>query len=402
MRENLSLAKRVAGVPLGVVWMCLFCDYVLMTMAIPIFPLLHTSDFMTGLLFAAKAICQICCSPLLSGLIDRHGKAIIMLGLALEISTLLMFSVTFSYDVWMLARGLSGVASAALVSAGFAQLQRAFPEQEERAMAMGLATTGIIAGVCLGPVFGGTLYELRPCLPFALLALLEAAVLAAVWLGLPQSSVGAVAEAEAGKTDGTTMVAMLKCREVAEVLGALMLANAAIACLESTTARYFMNTFDFTVGQVSLFYLFTSVPSCLVSGLAGPLANSFGARRVLGLGLALQGFFTLVGPKDVLGLEVASFVILGAGMGAVDGTSPAILGQLADSKFGGTGKIYLMSNIAVQSGFVIGPILGNAVVEVGGFSCGMFVMGAALFSYALLFSAAGTGASGVSKPLLQA
>lgn len=160
------------------------------------------------------------------------------------------------------------------------------------------------------------------------------------------------------------MVGMLRCGDVARVLGALALANAAIANLESTTARYFMKTFGFSVGQVSVFYMFTSVPSCLMSGLAGAVANHIGAWRVMGLGLALQGVFTLLGPKDVLCMEMLCFALLGAGMGATDGTAPAILGDIADSKFGGTGRIYLMSNIAVQSGFLCVLDRGSAWVEV--------------------------------------
>mmetsp|Transcript_38575 Transcript_38575/g.111264 ORF Transcript_38575/g.111264 Transcript_38575/m.111264 type:complete len:128 (+) Transcript_38575:2-385(+) len=107
----------------------------------------------------------------------------------------------------------------------------------------------------------------------------------------------------------------------------------------------------------------------------------------MGAGLACQGLWTLMGPKSVIPLEVVCFMFLGSGMGAVDGTSPAILGDIADRKFGGTGRIYLMSNVAVQAGFVVGPVLGNAVVEVGGFPGGMLVMGGALLIYSAVFAA---------------
>ena len=61
---------------------------------------------------------------------------------------------------------------------------------------------------------------------------------------------------------------------------------------------YFMQTFGLSVGQVSLFCLFTSVPSCSMSAVAGPLLNRFGGRAVLGAGLAMQGIFTMLVPKD--------------------------------------------------------------------------------------------------------
>eukprot|EP00405_Crypthecodinium_cohnii_P007826 CAMPEP_0206420958 /NCGR_PEP_ID=MMETSP0324_2-20121206/1175_1 /ASSEMBLY_ACC=CAM_ASM_000836 /TAXON_ID=2866 /ORGANISM="Crypthecodinium cohnii, Strain Seligo" /LENGTH=367 /DNA_ID=CAMNT_0053884987 /DNA_START=150 /DNA_END=1253 /DNA_ORIENTATION=- len=365
-------------------------------MAIPIFPLLHGSDLVTGLLFATKALCQIFCSPMFAGLIDRHCKAMLLIGLGLEVCSLIIFSTTFALLPWVLARGLSGVASAALVSSGFAELQKHFQDGAQRSVAMGLATTGIISGVCLGPVWGGTLFEIHRSLPFALLAGLELLMMILVAVRMPSLNATKVAD-----QDVTSIKKMLACPEISKVLVALMLGNAAISCLESTTARYFMTTFGFTVGQVSLFYLLTSVPSCIASGVAGPLSNKFGGGIIMEVGLGVQGFFTLLGPKDVVAMEIVCFLLIGTGMGALDdGTAPAILGEVADRKFGGTGKIYLLSNVAVQSGFVVGPVLGNAVVEYSNFSCGMLVMGGLLFGYAVWIFLTTRSAPRRSEPLL--
>eukprot|EP00928_Gymnodinium_smaydae_P049936 TRINITY_DN33548_c0_g1_i1.p1 TRINITY_DN33548_c0_g1~~TRINITY_DN33548_c0_g1_i1.p1 ORF type:complete len:416 (-),score=25.77 TRINITY_DN33548_c0_g1_i1:75-1268(-) len=387
---------RETHISLCVVWLCLFCDYVLMTMAIPIFPLLHASDFMTGVLFAAKATCQILSTPLFMNFIDGHEKAMIVFGLGLEIGSLATFTLTFSYSAWMLARGISGVASAAIISAGFAHLKNTITDDKERGTSMGLATTGIIAGVCLGPVWGGTLFEIHPSIPFVLLAVVEVCVLAFTLSLLPGRQSGHV---RGPSSDDISVRSMLVCPQLSKVLGALLLANAAISCLESTVARYFMDTFGFSVSKVSLFYLLTSVPSCVMSAQAGPAGNRFGRELIMFFGLCFQGFFTLLGPKDVLYVEMLCFFFLGGGMGAIDGTAPALLGAIADARFGGTGKVYLMQNMAVQVGFVLGPVLGNAVVEARGFACGMFAMGLVLLLYALLFLPRRRGQA-VQDPLL--
>jgi len=207
--------------------------------------------------------------------------------------------------------------------------------------------------------------------------------------------------------DDVSVWTLLRCPKISQVLGSLLLANAAISSLESSTARYFMDTFGFSIAQVSLFYMITSVPSCAMSGIAGPIGNRLGRGGVMTLGLFLQGFFTLLGPKDSLHVEVVSFFCLGIGMGAIDGTAPALLSEAARDEFGGTGKVYVMQNVATQSGFVVGPVLGNALVEARGFAFSMLALGAALVAYAPLFarpawSRAKGGAPSAQKPLLGA
>lgn len=52
-------------------------------------------------------------------------------------------------------------------------LAQAYPDDEERGNAMGIALGGLALGVLVGPTFGGVLYEWSGKeLPFVLLALL--------------------------------------------------------------------------------------------------------------------------------------------------------------------------------------------------------------------------------------
>ncbi|CAK0881826.1 unnamed protein product [Prorocentrum cordatum] len=346
-------------------------------MAIPIFPLLEKADVLIGVLFAAKAAFQILSSPLAARLVDRRPREMIALGLALEAGTVLLFATAFSYPVWLAARALSGVTSSLIISAGFAHLNGRFSDGDQRAVAMGLATTGIVGGVCLGPVLGGTLYQARPALPFALLAAAELAVALLAWRCLPGlEGAPAAAGGEAGL--GT----MARSPEVLRPLGALAAANAAISCLESTVARHLREAFGLSAGQVGAAFLLVSGPSCLLSGAAGPLGNRLGRARLVRAGLLLQGLSTMLGPKSWLWVNLVSFVGIGAGMGAIDGATPSLLGEVASERFGGSGKIFVLSNVAVQLGFVVGPILGNSIVGVYGFGVCSVAAGAALVVYA--------------------
>mmetsp|Transcript_36538 Transcript_36538/g.73665 ORF Transcript_36538/g.73665 Transcript_36538/m.73665 type:complete len:522 (+) Transcript_36538:95-1660(+) len=380
-REWLAKKTDILTSSLIVVWLAFFCDYVLMTMVIPIFPLLNKSNMLIGALFAAKAMCQIAFSPLMARFVDRHEKSMIVCGLALEALSVSVFAFTSSYGVWFFARALSGVASAAIISAGLAHLNKRYGDVERRAVAMGLATTGIVGGVCLGPLLGGALYEAFPSLPFALLAGLQILVAAYAVAALPK-----LEARKAAIADRATIADMLREADVLRPLGALVAANAAISCLESTIARHLTYTFGLTTGQIGAMFLLVSVPSCVMSGFAGPLGNRFGRTVLLRVGLVVQGFFTALGPKTSSGVVAASLLGLGAGMGLVDGATPPLLGEVADKRFGGSGKIFVLSNVAVQMGFVLGPLAGNAVVQACGFGVSCLVNGGVLLAYSQLVS----------------
>lgn len=49
-----------------------------------------------------------------------------------------------------------------------------------------------------------------------------------------------------------------------------------------------------------------------------------------------------------------------------------------------TGRIYVMLNILVQAGFILGPVLGNGLVEVFGFEVCSDVLGGFLLVYAVV------------------
>jgi len=379
LREWLAGKAGILSWSLALVWLIFFCDYVLMTMAIPIFPLLGKSEFFTGALFASKAFVQMLSSPFLVAVVDRYGKSMIIGGLAVEVFSLIIFACTFNYTTWLLARAASGVASAAIVSAGLAQVSRYYSDREQRAVAMGLATTGIISGVCLGPLLGGLLYEIWTALPFLVLVVFEVLVGLLALARLPRLRASVE---DAGEE--ATVGEMLRCPEVLRPLGALTAANAAISCLEATVAHYLFQTFGFNAGQVGAMFLLVSVPSCLASGFAGPVGNRLGRANLVRWGLVIQGLFTMLGPKRFLLVEAASLLGLGLGMGIIDGAAPSLLGEVAEDRFKGTSKIFVLSNVAVQFGFVLGPLCGSAIAETGGFGACCLATGGALLVYAPL------------------
>ena len=247
---------------LGVCWLCLFCDYLLLTIAIPIFPELkecQDSDFLTGVLFSAKAVMQILCSPIVSCFVDAHTLELLLGGMLVEGSATLIFMLTDSYALWLVGRATQGVASAAILTSAFAFLQQAYNDDRVRGKVMGAATTGIICGVMVGPPIGGLLYEVWKPAPFAI----AMGLCATAGLGVAslrgrrpattrQGANTAVLEPRTPEQAGGAMAKrMLADRHIVAALGALFVANAAISCLEASVGNFLKDEYGMTTAQVS-------------------------------------------------------------------------------------------------------------------------------------------------------
>lgn len=139
-----------------VVWFALFCDYCLLTLAVPIFPQLEKSEFETGVLFAMKAMTQILSAPIVARHVDSYNLEPLMLGLFVEALSTVVFAFTKSYGAWCFARAISGISSSCIISSGFLHVQRRFANDPEgMGQSMSLVATGIIMGVTFGPPLGG-------------------------------------------------------------------------------------------------------------------------------------------------------------------------------------------------------------------------------------------------------
>ena len=92
-------------------------------------------------------------------LTDRHGRrGPLLAGLVGFALATLLFATATTFPQLLVARALQGVAAAITWTAGLALLAEVVPALE-RDRAMGLALSGQAAGMLLGPVVGGWLYQ---------------------------------------------------------------------------------------------------------------------------------------------------------------------------------------------------------------------------------------------------
>jgi MFS transporter, DHA1 family, solute carrier family 18 (vesicular amine transporter), member 1/2 len=161
----------------GVVAFALFMDYLIYGLLIPLTPYspAHaTSEEELGLLYGSYSVGVLVATPLFGYLGDRVGyRQLMICGVALSGAALALFCFVPRFHLLLLARLFQGAASAASWTAGLALVAEHYPER--RVEMMGYALMGSTVGSLLGPVMGGTLYEVAGyTLPFAVTGVLVA------------------------------------------------------------------------------------------------------------------------------------------------------------------------------------------------------------------------------------
>jgi MFS transporter, DHA1 family, solute carrier family 18 (vesicular amine transporter), member 1/2 len=145
----------------GVVAFALFVDYLVYGVLIPLTPYspAHAaSEAELGLLYGGYSVGVLVATPLFGFLGDRIGyRRLLVSGVALSVLALALFRFAPHFHLLLLGRFFQGAASAASWTAGLSLIAEHYPEQ--RVEMMGLALTGSTAGSLVGPLIGGSLYE---------------------------------------------------------------------------------------------------------------------------------------------------------------------------------------------------------------------------------------------------
>jgi MFS transporter, DHA1 family, solute carrier family 18 (vesicular amine transporter), member 1/2 len=173
----LAPARSGSRIVSGVVAYALFMDYLIYGLLIPLTPYspAHaTSEEQFGLLYGAYSVGVLVATPLFGYLGDRIGYRRPMIsGVVLSATALTLFCFAPRFYLLLVGRLFQGAASAASWTAGLALIAAHYPQK--RVEMMGLALMGSTGGSLLGPVIGGSLYEVGGyTLPFAATGVLVA------------------------------------------------------------------------------------------------------------------------------------------------------------------------------------------------------------------------------------
>ena len=166
-----------SGLLVGVVAFALFMDYLIYGLLVPLTPYspaYATSEEQIGLLYGGYSVGVLAATPLFGYLGDRIGcRRPMIYGVVLSATALALFCFAPTSICCCSGRLLQGAAAAATWTAGLALIAEHYPAK--RVEMMGYALMGSTAGSLLGPLIGGSLYEVGGyTLPFAVTGVLVA------------------------------------------------------------------------------------------------------------------------------------------------------------------------------------------------------------------------------------
>ncbi|EFO18719.1 abnormal catecholamine distribution protein 1 [Loa loa] len=334
-----------------------------------------------GLMFGSKALVQLLTNPWIGPLTNKIGYTVPMFtGFCVMFLSTVMFTFGTSFAVLWLARALQGVGSACTSTSGMGMLAQAYPNDEERGSAMGIALGGLALGLLVGPPYGGVLYQWSGKeLPFLLLALL------ALFDGSLQFLV-LQPRIDRGEPEGTGLKELATDPYIIVAAGSITVGNLGIAMLEPSLPLWMMESWQASSFERGIAFLPASMSYLIGTNIFGPLAHKIGRWLSSFLGLMIIGVCLIAIPRaqGVGGLMVPNF-FMGFSIGMIDASMFPLMGHLVDIRHVGVyGSIYAIADAAFCFAFALGPFFSGPLVRSVGFASMLRIIAVINFLYAPL------------------
>ncbi len=353
-----SCPGPAAKLTLALVSLAIFLDMLLYDLVIPFLPGCATrwgvSETGLGIIFGSYSVALLLATPLLGALSDRIGRRQLILG---GIFGLVAASVLFlfadSFATLLAARLLQGFAGGALWSAGLALLADVFPP-EGRDRALGTVMAAMSLGPLIGPPLGGLLFEWGSYqLPFLLATGLSAATgLLLGWL---------LREPLQRQRQATDYGVFLTDANSLLIVGVVMIGGTVLSFLEPTLPLHLEDNLQLGEAAIGLLFAVATAAYGLCSPLTGWLADRWGRRRVMALGLgATVVFLPLLALPGSWPGELAALVPFGAACAFLLAPTLPALADAADRRGSRSyGAAFALFSMAYTVGQTIGPSLGG-------------------------------------------
>jgi len=288
------------------------------------------------------------------------GLSLSSFALALAAATL-FFAFATSLPMLFVARLVQGAADAITWVVGFALIADRYAIAE-RGRVTGFVMSGTSFAFMIGPSIGGWLYELGGIrLPFLFVTgLAIASAVSFLLIDLP------AAHAE---YEPVPLKTVLRVPAVAACTIAVVIASATMSMLEPVLALHLANL---SVGpaRIGLLFGIAAMLSAILHPAVGHLADRWGARRMMMLGLSLSSFaLALAGQSWSFVSAVALQLPLVVTLALMITPSLAYMGEATSlSRAASSGVAYGLYNMAWGVGLLSGPAIGGFLFERLGFS----------------------------------
>ena len=310
-----------------------------------------------GLLVGLYAAVGLFVAVPLGMLAQRFGRrALILLGLALLTAASIAFVFAPSYAWLLAARVVQGVGAAG-IWVGSLTLGGDLSQDESMGRSLSWLTGAWSLGFIIGPAFGG-IGTLRT--PFILYAILCAASLLVAFAWLPVTGVG-------GPRATLTGILRVFARPAVLASGVATFALAFFFGAIEAFVPLLMVAGEHGRGRVGLLFSVAGLPSVLLPGVTGALADRHGDRWIMVGGFLFAAalcasFLPLLGrlPDPLL------FFLMGCVEVAVYVPAIALLQRgMANGE-----RVFATAShsYAFSAGFFLGPLIVGALFPLGGFS----------------------------------
>ncbi|MBO6518185.1 MAG: MFS transporter [Bacteroidia bacterium] len=352
---------------LGVLFLTTFLDLLGFGLIIPILPTfaehLGASEAQVGFIAAIYALMNFIFSPFWGRMSDRHGRRpIILISVLITGIAYLFFSQSETLLILIISRVFSGIGSANI---GAAQAYIGdVTEPKDRAKSMGIIGAAFGLGFVFGPPIGGFI---KADYGIEMLGYIAAG------LSLFNFVVAYFLLPESLKEKNTTSKAVnlltniwvhLKKPVVNRLFYINVLFITAFSMMQITAVLLWSDHSFLTEKEIGFVFMYIGVSSALVQGLlVGRIANRFGERRMLAIGLTLLmvGLFTMPFFQDKLFFPF-EYIALGIIALANGFINPALMSLITKvSKPNEVGQLTGVYQSFGSIGRIVGPAIGGAL-----------------------------------------
>ena len=362
----MAALRSSRGVAVALVTLATFTDIVAYSVAVPVLPdlsrKLGASPTMIGLLFASFGVTLLTVSIPMGAFSDRVGRKAPMVGglVALALATLL-FAFADSLPWLFAARLVQGAADAITWVVGFALIADRYGP-DERGRMSGIVMSGTSIAFMVGPSIGGWLYEMGGIrAPFLLVAALSAAVaLGFVWLDVPPALAA---------SERVPIRAVLRSRPVL-VCTIVVVAISGTLTMQEPVLPLFLNArLGLGPARLGLLFACAAVASAILHPVYGRLADRWGGRRMMLLGLPLVAcVLPLINLTWSYPSAIGFFVLTNCAVALVITPSLTFMAEaVSGAGVGSFGVGYGLYNMAWGAGLLAGPAIAGFVYERAGF-----------------------------------
>lgn len=323
-------------------------------------------DMWSGVIFSANFVVMAIVAPIWGALSDRIGRKPMMLRSAFGMG-LVVALMGFATSPWqMLGLRLFQGLTSGFIPAATAYMASVVP-REHSGHALGMLSTGNVAGSILGPLAGGLLAKVMGYRPIFFITAASCILAGFIVLWLIHESFTPVENPEQRGFRGD--LALARRYPVVLAMAVVLFMNMfSILTAEPILSRY-LQTLNAPDGWVELLsglvFSITGVANLIVAPQVGKLSDRIGSRPLLAVALAgasviyiLQGFATAVWQMIALRFVLGLFT---------GGLMPAANGLIARTvPREQQGRVFGFTSSAIFIGNTVGPLVGGAVAATFG------------------------------------